>query len=97
MAAYAGILDGRHLWLTLESGGPRALHDPATGTTFELGEVTDLLALLPADDATYDVVQDGKGVWGPPLPTGDPTRVPVSPDGLTQLAPRPHRRPGTCG
>ena len=85
VAAYAGILDGRHLWLTLESGDGAVLRDGATGTTFELGDVTDLLALLPAGDAAYDVVQGGKGVWGPPPPTGDPTRVPVSPDGLAQL------------
>ncbi|GAB3254339.1 hypothetical protein [Nocardioides dilutus] len=87
VAAYAGILDGRHLWLTLESGGPGTLHDAAGGRTFELsGDVTDLLSLLPGGEGTYDVVQDGRPVWGPPAPTGDPTRVPVSPDGLTQLS-----------
>jgi hypothetical protein len=86
-AAYAGILDGRHLWLTLESGDVAALHDPATGTTVELSpEVTDLLALLPAGAATYDVVHGGRPVWGPPPTDSDPTRVPVSPDGLTQLS-----------
>jgi hypothetical protein len=87
VAAYAGILDGRHLWLTLESGGPGALLDATTGATYDLGgDVTDLLSLLPPGDATYDVVQAGRPVWGPPLGTGDPTRVPVSPDGLTQLS-----------
>jgi hypothetical protein len=87
VATYAGILDGRHLWLTLEPGGPGALHDTATGATYELGgEVSDLLDLLPAGEATYDVMQAGRPVWGPPLGTGDPTRVPVSPDGLTQLS-----------
>jgi hypothetical protein len=87
VAAYAGILDGRHLWLILQSGGPAALLDPATGVTHDLrGDVTDLLSLLPAGEATYDVVQDGRPVWGPPVGTGDPTRVPVSPDGLTQLS-----------
>jgi hypothetical protein len=87
VAAYAGILDGRHLWLALESGGRAGLHDPATGSTVELAdEVTDLLSLLPAGAATYDVVQGGRPVWGPPRPAGDPTRVPVAPDGLTQLS-----------
>jgi hypothetical protein len=86
VAAYAGILDGQHLWLTLESGEPAALLDAAAGTSYELSDVTDLLSLLPRDEATYDVVQDGRPVWGPPLATGDPTRVPVSPDGLTQLS-----------
>jgi hypothetical protein len=87
VAAYAGILDGRHLWLTLESGGPGALHDTASGATYDLGgDVTDLLSLLPAGEATYDVVQAGRHVWGPPVGTDDPTRVPVSPDGLTQLS-----------
>lgn len=87
VAAYAGILDGRHLWLTLESGGSAALHDAAAGTTVDLaGDVTDLLSLLPAGEATYDVVEAGRPVWGPPPASGEPTRVPVSPDGLTQLA-----------
>jgi hypothetical protein len=86
VAAYAGILDGRHLWLTLESGGTAELQDVSTGTTHVLDtEITDLLALLPAAEATYDVVQGGHPVWGPPPATGNPTRVPVSPDGLTQL------------
>lgn len=87
VAAYAGILDGRHLWLTLESGERGALHDPATGAVLDLGvDVTDLLALLPAGDATYDVMHDGRPVWGPPRPSTDPIRVPVSPDGLIQLS-----------
>lgn len=85
VAAYAGILDGRHLWLTLESGGPAEL----TGQqgTFPLTEVTDLLDLLPtgADQPAYfDVVADGRPVWSRPF-ADDPTRVPVSPDGRTQL------------
>lgn len=86
VAAYAAILDGRHLWLTLESGGPGALHDTAGDRAFELtGDVTDLLGLLPASETTYDVRLDGRPVWGPPATDG-PTRVPVSPDGLTQLS-----------
>lgn len=86
-AAYAGILDGRHLWLTLESGEAAALLDVATATIHDLDtEITDLLALLPAGEATYDVVHGGRPVWAPPLATDDPTRVPVSPDGLTQLS-----------
>jgi hypothetical protein len=83
VAAYAGILDGRHLWLTLESGGTAELHGP--GQALPLDEVTDLLALLPAGAATYDVLHDGRPVWGPPPAGDDPIRVPVSPDGLTQL------------
>jgi len=83
VAAYAGILDGRHLWLALESGGAAELRGP--GQAFALGEVTDLLTLLPDGEAAYDVVVGGRPVWGPPRPADDPTRVPVSPDGLTQL------------
>jgi hypothetical protein len=89
VAAYAGILDGRHLWLALEPGDGEgaALKDPRAGTTVELtGEVTDLLALLPAADATYDVVRGRRPVWGPPRPDDEPIRVPVSPDGHTQLS-----------
>ena len=86
LAAYAGILDGRHLWLTLESGDHAELRETQTGTNLQLAaDITDLLALLPAGDAAYDVVVGGKGVWGPPPPAGEPTRVPLSPDGLAQL------------
>jgi hypothetical protein len=76
------VLDGRHLWLTIESGGPAELRGPAG--TFGLGEVTDLLALLPADDASYDVVVAGDPVGVAPF-HDDPVRVPLSPDGRTQL------------
>jgi hypothetical protein len=87
VAAYAGILDGRHLWLTLESGETATLRDSGSGASLELsGEVTDLLGLLPAADATYEVLQGGRPVWGPPQAADEPTRVPVSPDGLTQLS-----------
>ena len=86
VAAYAGILDGRHLWLSLEDGGTAELRDPAGGAALALtGDVTDLLALLPAADATYDVLLAGTPVRAEPRPPADPTRVPVSPDGLTQL------------
>ncbi len=85
LASYAGILDGRHLWLYLEGDGMAELRDSA-GTTYALtGPVTDLLALLPAVDATYDVVLAGAPVRGGARPAADPTRVPVSSDGLTQL------------
>ena len=84
VAAYAGILDGRHLWLTLESGGTAELH--GNGQVVPLGQATDLLGLLPDAEATYDLLVDGRPVWGPPRPADDPTRVPVSPDGLTQLS-----------
>lgn len=83
VAAYAGILDGRHLWLVVGSGGQAELH--GQGTVVPLDEVTDLLAALPAGAAAYDVLLDGRPVWGPPPAAGEPTRVPVSPDGLTQL------------
>jgi hypothetical protein len=86
VAAYAGILDGQHLWLTMESGEPAALHDPSSGTTLDLTrEITDLLAALPDTEATYDVVQSGRPVWAAPV-ADDPTRVPASPDGRTQLS-----------
>lgn len=85
VAAYAGILDGRHLWLTLESGEAPALH--GAGQVIPLDEVTDLLAVLPggaSDPSDFDVLADGKPVWARPF-ADDPTRVPVSPDGVTQL------------
>ncbi len=90
IAAYAGILDGRHLWLTLEHDEPVALRDPGSGTAYPLESVTDLLALLPADEATYDVVvgegRRAQSVWTPPLDSPDPIRIPVSPDGLTRFS-----------
>lgn len=83
VASYVGILDGRHLWLTLDHDGPAELRGP--GSTHPLvGEVTDLLGLLPPDDATYDVVLGGEPVVAPAAHP-DPTRVPLSPDGRTQL------------
>lgn len=83
VAAYAGILDGRHLWLSLESDGVAELRGPS-GTYPLTGAVTDLLALLPESEATYDVVLAGAPLGVAPFPT-DPTRVPLSPDGRTQL------------
>lgn len=85
VAAYAGILDGRHLWLSLESDDVAALRGPDGATHPLAGDVTDLLALLPTGDASYDVVLGGEPVTTAPSPA-DPVRVPVSPDGLTQLS-----------
>jgi hypothetical protein len=84
-ASYAGILDGRHLWLTLEADGTAELRDTASGASLPLaGEVTDLLALLPTAETTYDVVLGGDPVGVAPFPP-DPVQVPLSPDGRTQL------------
>jgi hypothetical protein len=86
-ATYAGILDGRHLWLTLDQDGTAELRDTDKGKTLPLaGEVTDLLGLLPVTDAAYDVVLAGEPVTVSPFRTDDPIRVPVSPDGGTQLS-----------
>ncbi|MBJ7357972.1 hypothetical protein [Nocardioides sp.] len=79
VAAYAGILDGRHLWLTLESGGTAELH--GQGQVVPLGEVTDLLE-VPLGD--YRVLCEGRPVWARPF-APDPIRIPVSPDGRSQL------------
>jgi len=81
-AAYAGILDGRHLWLSVDGDGAAELRGP--GGTFPLTDVTDLLALLPAGDASYDAVLAGEPVGVAPFHP-DPVRVPLSPDGRTQL------------
>jgi hypothetical protein len=81
-ATYAAVLDGRHLWLSLEGGGTAQLD--GQGTVLPLSEVTDLLELIPGgqDDPPYfDVVADGKPVRAPQLTR----RVPLSPDGSTQL------------
>ncbi len=84
VASYAGILDGRRLWLHLEADGVADLRGSA-GTYPLAGEITDLLALLPAAEATYDVVLAGEPVTTAAF-ADDPTRVPVSPDGRTQLS-----------
>ena len=79
VAAYAGILDGRHLWLTLASGGTAELH--GQGQVVPLGEVTDLLD-VPLGD--YQVLSEGRPVWTKAF-APDPVRIPVSPDGRSQL------------
>jgi hypothetical protein len=79
VAAYVGILDGRHLWLTLESGGTAELH--GQGRVIPLGEITDLLD-IPVGD--YRVLAGGQPVRARPF-TDDAVRVPVSPDGRSQL------------
>lgn len=84
VASYAGILDGRHLWLSLESDGVAGLRGPSGSHPLTAG-ITDLLELLPAGDATYDVVLDGDPVSIAPF-HDDPVRVPLSPDGRTQLS-----------
>ena len=44
---------------------PRRCATARRGRTVDLdGDVTDLLTLLPAVDATYDVVEGGKGGVG---------------------------------
>ena len=85
VASYVGILDGRHLWLTLESGGTAQLE--GQGRTIPLAEITDLLEVLPggaSDPPSFAIVVDGRPVWSEPF-VQDPIRVPTSPDGLTQL------------
>jgi hypothetical protein len=82
VATYAAVLDGRHLWLSLEGGGTAQLE--GQGQVLPLGEVSDLLELVPDggdDPPFFEVVADGRPVWAPPLTR----RVPLSPDGLTQL------------
>jgi hypothetical protein len=95
VAAYAAVLDGRHLWLALpgEHSGTLALR-PDGGDLLDLGAVrterwlearADLETLLPAEDATYDVVLKGsrlkpaKPVHAEPFTT-DVGKVPVTSD-----------------
>ena len=87
VAAYAGILDGRHLWLTLESGEHRRAARRATGDDASTSPATSPTCWRCCRPATRRTTscRAAERVWGPPPPTGDPTRVPVSPDGLTQL------------
>jgi hypothetical protein len=73
-AAYAGVLDGRHLWLAIDATpGTLAVREPRTGQVVPLASdlaeddphyrsVRTDLALLPGDDATrYEVVVTAPG------------------------------------
>ena len=82
VASYAGILDGRRLWLSVE--GAVALRD-AAGALHPLSGDPAAGVDLPAGEGEWDVVCDGEPVAIAPFPKGT-TRVPPSPDGLTQLA-----------
>lgn len=106
VCAYADLLDGRSLWLAIETRpGSLALRDTASGEVVPL--VSDLVddptehrsvrADLSALTApSYDVVLvPGSGstpvpVWSPPLPSSGPVRVPVAPDGSQRSL---HRTP----
>lgn len=97
VCAYAEVLDGRTLWLAIETRpGTLALRDTATGEVVPL--VSDLVddptehrsvrADLTALTApAYDVVlvpaggADPLPVWTPPLADESRTRVPEAPDG----------------
>jgi hypothetical protein len=93
VAAYAAVLDGRHLWLALDRqyDGGLALK-PASGDAIPLeAERTqrwlecraDLATLLPPHDATYDVVlktsrlKPAKPVHGTPVPSARTTAYAV--------------------
>lgn len=86
VASYAGILDGRRLWLSLagDAGSSVALRDDSGAVHPLTGDLTAGVE-LPGEVGAWDVVRDGEPVSVGPLPQG-PTRVPPSPDGLTQLA-----------
>lgn len=83
-ALYAGILDGRRLWLAVETPGTLGLRDAAGRTQALPGDPVTGLE-LPTDEGEWDVVCDGEPVTVEELPK-NPTRVPPSPDGRTQLA-----------
>lgn len=81
---YAGILDGRHLWLAVEpEGGAPALHDGRGGLLPLAGDPPDLLALTDGE-GEWDVVCDGRPLAVEPFAPG-PMRTPASPDGCWQL------------
>lgn len=82
VASYAGILDGRRLWLSVEGSvalrdGSGALH-PLAG---DLAAGVD----LPTGEGEWDVLSDGEPVTVAPFPR-NPARVPPTPDGRWQLA-----------
>lgn len=83
-ATYAGILDGRHLWLALgpEAGAP-ALREARGGLLPLAGDPPDLLAVTDGE-GEWDVVCDGQPVAVAPFAPG-PMRTPASPDGRWQL------------
>lgn len=80
-ASYAGILDGRRLWLAVE--GTPALRD-AAGRLHPLAGDPATGLDLPDGEGEWDVVCDGEPVTiGPFSPS--PTTIPPSPDGRWQL------------
>jgi len=108
VVAYAGVLDGRHLWLAIDAmPGSLYLRDTGSGDLLPLQadpaedpsyvsvrvDLTTLAAPPPGQggQATYDVVlktsrlMPARAVWTPPLPTREPMRVPLAPDGMTQF------------
>ena len=85
VAAYAGVLDGVHLWLSLESGEAAQLE--GQGRILPLDGVTDLLTLIPggmSDPPYWDIVSNERGVWAAADAVHGP-RISLSPDGLTRL------------
>lgn len=83
-AAYAGILDGRHLWIAVEPGaGAPALRDAHGGVLPLAGDPSDLLAATDGE-GEWDVVCDGRPLTVDPFAPG-PMRTPASPDGRWQL------------
>lgn len=104
VSAYCAVLDGRTLWLAVEARPGRLALRAADGTVLTLPSDlaedasdflavrSDLAALLPVDEAEYEVVllpERGApvAVWSPPLAPLDPLRVPPGPEGR-QLAVR---------
>ncbi|MCD4536306.1 hypothetical protein LRP67_19615 [Nocardioides sp. cx-169] len=96
-AAYAGVLDGRHLWLAIDAApGSLALRETDSGDVVSLrSEVDDddpayrsiRVDLAGLAGASYDaVLVPGSGgrarpVWISPLPHDSLVRTPVSEDG----------------
>lgn len=80
VASYAGLLDGRRLWISVD--GAPALRD-AAGTVHPLAGDPAAGLDLPAGEGVWDVLADGEPVTVAPFPPS-PTRVP--PDGEWQCA-----------
>ena len=86
VATYAAVLDGRHLWLHVESvegdDGSPALWDVDTKAVSELGDGPfDLTGLT---GTTYDVVVKRTPVQLATDPGSPLSRTPLAPDGITQ-------------
>ena len=97
IAAYARVLDGRHLWLAVDAPGlggedVRLLHEGADVTPPNdapadpayLSLRWDLDALPGDDGATYAVVAGHRPVRAGDLPEAGPMRTPPDPEGRWQ-------------